>query len=325
MTDALGRIEEALGALSRGAAEACTLNLLAIAGDRTALVEQVTRDLLARTFVVRRAPDRDPWLIDGTVRAIDCADCPGDQPVRAALVELTLGDRVAEAARSVVIHLTAPRLGTVFFVAPHGDTQLIGELSPLADHLVTDCAADLHGMLAVCTRSRATVADLSLLRSLRWRELVARCFDGGDPAERLESLDLLQVPGPTGEVVESELLVSWIGAQLGWRASPAGLLAQDGRTIVVRLGRVEIPGAPPGSLQSLALVSGALRGSIRRATDPKHLEWSLEKSGQASLATTVPAGLPPPLHLVSRALATPNRDPSAAGTLRFLARWKGID
>ena len=66
------------------------------------------------------------------------------------------------------------------------------------------------------------MSDVALLRSLRWRELVARFFDGPDlaaSADGIESIEIDQVPGTEGEVVEGELLVSWIGAQLGWQAS----------------------------------------------------------------------------------------------------------
>jgi len=323
----LGRVEAALDSPSGAVAEACTLNLIAVVGDRSDLIEQVARELLSRTFVVRRAADRAPWSLEATVRAIECSDCAAGEPVRTVYVELTCGDRVAAAARSVLIHLIEPRLRTVLFLAPQGDPVLSTELMSLADHLVTDCVADSRRTLELVARGCPTVADVSLLRTLRWRELVARFFDDASnlPAARaIESIEVVQVPDATGGLVVSELLVSWIGAQLGWHPSPAGLTDASGRAVSVILRGAELPEVVPGSLQQLQVVAGGVRGCIRRAPNPKELLWTLEASGQPVRSATVPAALPSPVRLVTRTLATPNRDPAAADTLRFLARWKGI-
>ncbi len=310
--------------------EAVTVNLLVLATEEVdanteAMVEEVMADLLARAYVIRSCPTQAPGSVAIRVTAVEHG-APGS-PFVVPRTDLWLGPGVAPVARSVLTPLLRSRLIGIVYVARGADRALVESVLPLGNQVVTDAGEDVELALWVAERSRQSLVDLTLLRGLRWRELVARCFDDFVAAAwEIRELQIEQVPSLDGGAVESELLVAWLGERLGWQPRGAEVFDRAGRPVRVVLRARPSAEAPAGSLQRLELTArveaGVLGGSITRDARGQRLVWSLAEPGAGVRNLRVSAALPPFLHLVPRALGRLDRDPVAGDTLRWLGRWR---
>jgi hypothetical protein len=306
--------------------------LLALTGDEVdqateETVNELVADLLARAYVIRACPTQAPGSLAVRVTPLEHGD-PAS-PLVVPRTDLWLGPDLAAVARSVLVPLLRARLVTVLYLAPGADRAMVEALLPLGDQVVTDAAEGADLALWVASRSRQSLVDLTFLRGVRWRELVARFFD--DPelvsaAWDIRRVEITQIPGVGGGAVESELLVAWLGSRLGWQPRGAGIVDRKGLAVSVELCAPASREAPAGSLQSLALIAaaagGELRGSIVRDPRAERLAWSLTEPRRGTRGLRIPAALPSFVRLVSRALGQPDRDPAAGDALRWLGRWR---
>jgi hypothetical protein len=336
---AVAELETRLGELSghpvsaRVIAQPRTLNLLTLFGESLpasseSLVCEVVVDLAARAFVVGLGRSQPSGTIVARVSSLSCGT--PDQPLLVPRVDLWLGPGLESVARSVVVPLLGSRLRTVVYVAPGAERALVESLGPLGSEVMTDSAEDPALSLWVASSAESSLLDLTFLRGLRWRELIARFFDtaeGGRAVWNIRRVAVEQLPSLHGGTLEGELLVAWLGSRLGWRTEEQSIFDRSGQAVAVELGTREVPGVRAGSLQRFELYAdtptGGLSGLITRDPSAGRLCWSLTLPRAAILRQRIAAALPASYRLASRALGAMHREPAALAALRWLGQWRG--
>jgi hypothetical protein len=328
----LGKLS-GLGGATRVIAQVKTLNLLTVFGESLpeksdALVGEVVADLAARAFVVGLGPSQPPGSILTRVCSLPCGT--PDEPLLVPRVDLWLAPDLGSVARSVVLPLLGARLRTVIYVTAGADRSLVESLSSLGSEVMTDSAEDPALCLWVASSVECSLVDLTFLRGLRWRELIARFFDSaqaGPAVWNIRRVALEQLPSVHGGTLESELLVAWLGSRLDWRTEDGRIYDRTGLPVEVQLGTRKVPGVRAGSLQRFELDAempgGALTGVITRDASGGRLCWSLSLAGTATTRQPIAAALPSSYRLASRALGAMHREPAALAALRWLAQWRG--
>ncbi|HMJ11838.1 MAG TPA: OpcA/G6PD domain-containing protein [Polyangiaceae bacterium] len=343
ISDKLNEIEAALAGLwqsdvkEQASAHAHTQNLLALcdatAGhDFTELVDDISSQLAARTFMLRIDPRADPTTLRGDVSAV-CRKLPGEsEPVVCAeRLELVLGSLTAQRLRSILDTLLDARLSTVLFVGPGAPAAVVGAIATSGTGVVLDSA--LYGVARsaeICARSSARFHDLAFIRVRRWRELVARFFDDPRllPALRtVRALEIGYVPGSQCRwaSAEAELLVAWLATRLGWRTEMGELWDASGVRVEVSFLPRESAQVSAGFLQSFALRAELSRGSvlakIAREGDGEHLVWSLTADGLPDACQKFLVPHRTAADVATRAVSDVGFDPLAREALGFARAW----
>ena len=185
------------------------------------------------------------------------------------------------------------------------------------------------------------LSDLAWFRAARWREGLARLFDGGTGRDVTAAIERLEVVGAgrlPGQMFPAALLAGWLAGQLGWpptQRAPVSQVREDDTELVSRTtwcrptgaGEILLSAAPvgdrrPGRLQQVTLVAPtqAARWSLERLqAQPRELLVAAHHADWCQLPTHLPAPAPERAEVLLHALAAPPRSVVRDRALRHAA------
>lgn len=342
VSESLSQIERALTQLwepdetGRAKARAHTLNLVAVSGGAQSFLDvadHVASTLAARTFIVEVDPRAEPWALEGEVGAV-CRYDAGQkgEEVCAERIELHLGAMVAKRARSIIEALSESRLPGVLLLGPGAHAAVVDALAPGCTRVVFDSAHfGVSRSQRIAQLAPGHLEDLAFSRGRRWREMIARFFD--DPAlmpaaAGLRSLRIEHVAcaREEGMGAEAELLLGWLGARLGWQATP-GAIMHDRHRVQVELHQRERSDRTLGWIESVALSArlgdGELVGQVSRDPDGEHLSWSLQTPDGNNYERHFSVPHRSQTELILRAVTSADGNDLIREALHFAAAWRG--
>lgn len=167
---------------------------------------------------------------------------------------LRLGGELAQHLASTVAPLLIHDLPVVLWWPDDVpfDSPVLRELVATVDRLFVNSGAFRGDGLARLAGMAATIGngvvihDVSWMRLLLWRELLAGLFDHPLLRPELRSISALRIdvsrPGAEVRLTKAVLVAGWIAAQLGWSVVTPLAADPDGtRRALLRHGRREIP------------------------------------------------------------------------------------
>jgi glucose-6-phosphate dehydrogenase assembly protein OpcA len=236
----------------------------------------------SRAVIIAPTDPDGPDSFDAHIYAACTLPERGASEVCTEAILIQLGGELAQHLSSTLAQLCIHDLPVVLWWpddVPFGSPVFL-DLVPQVDRLLVDSGSfrddgieRLEGM-ARSVRDGLVVHDVSWMRLMLWRELVASCFD--HPLLRSELRNVRQVrvdfarPGQVSQVARPALFVGWLMAMLGWSAAQPMRPEADGIWRGrVRAGRREVevsfhplaveysgPVRAPGSLVRVALMAG---------------------------------------------------------------------
>lgn len=330
----------------------CTMNLVVVVGSEAtaakyvSVVDEVTRSIPARAFVVALDPKATEAGLDGDVSAVCSID--GKQAICSERIRLTARGAVCERVASAVEALLVPELPTalVWLGKLQVEHPVFVGLAAQASRVILDTDYTSLQSLMQAARwarsgeSRPPVADLAWTRLSTWKDMCARFFD--EPrlrghARHVTRLELTQASDPGTRLgSEGALLLGWFASRLGWEVrhgapgpAPAESLSfgrPDGGTVSVKLTSVPRPaGVAPAALAGVAVEAerdGLLaRGTLERelasglsaeTVDADVLVWRLAVGLPCATEQRVRLGANKGARLLERTLHRPAVDPALA-------------
>ena len=340
----LGQIERTVAELFRADANghakprAYTMNLVAIAAAEDAGfatdVDAVCRRLAVRTLLLVIDAARDGSKLQGSVRAVCELDpAVGQEVVCAERIELMVGAAEAARLRSIVGALMEGRLPTVLYAGAGASPDLVVALSEVATTTVMDSSTgSLLAVRQLADRVAGRLVDLGQVRLGPWQEALAGVFDGPAWLPALAQIRRVKISQVGAVSVGADscsglLLLGWLGAQLGWRASLGRL--EDRRGQLVSWGLRTSPDAAPGQQRAGGLAAVRLETelqgepallTVQRSPDGGHLCRELAGPRQPQLRRCFAAPQLPAAELAGIAISVPRDDRPTRAGLRLAAR-----
>jgi glucose-6-phosphate dehydrogenase assembly protein OpcA len=305
----VAQVASALGRLhaerdGEGESRASILNLVAWAADPEAaseieaLIERLADHQPSRALILARGSGPDG--IDARVAVHSRPSAAADHhALRFEQVGLRLRGTVADHAASVVIPLLRPDLPTFVWWpgVPDPDEPAFGELSRLADRLVTEAARAPDARTALerlvdATRVGPAITDLAWAELTPWRQLLIQVA-GTRPAARLGvgRMEIEVVHGRAAPSLEALLLAGWLAG------------AVEGGLRLVASSESDEP------LLAIRASGEEARVTVERVDDHPTGAVTLEERGSAPVTRIMPLPHPRREALLAGELEITRRDP----------------
>ena len=273
--------EDGAHAVSR----ACLANLIVpVAGDADVqdLVEDVTRLQPSRVIIVRLHATRAPGPIQAYVSGT-CTRRPGEALVCSESITLETGPSNRSAIPGAIRSLVVGNLPRTLLVEnlPFTGLDWIPALGRSLDTVLADAATlEPAEGLALWRRclagDRPPCRDLVWTRLVDWRRALAMVFDPPGEAGLLRRIRRVEVEiaDPPTALPGTALLLGWLAARLGWKATPEGpvrFTAADG-PVEIRV-RAVPPSRDPARIRSVTVsFDGAAPKRWRRLSTQRAIE-----------------------------------------------------
>lgn len=222
------------------------------AADLETDLEALARSAPGRLIVIVEEPSRRNGIRGQAAIACQVDPASGAQLCRERItLRLPAG---AAGLESVLLALRVPDvptglwwLGEPPWDSPGSEILAGGDI---AETVLVDSArftepASGFARLALAVEAGWPIRDLNWLRTRRWREVIAGCFDDPEWALRLPSLKAITVTSSAAQAAAG-LIAAWFGVRLGLAATgrPSELEGAGGR--IVRIDLRDQPGKPVG-------------------------------------------------------------------------------
>jgi glucose-6-phosphate dehydrogenase assembly protein OpcA len=270
----------------------------------------------SRAVVLAPGDPDGPSTFHADIRATCTLQTRGESEVCTEEIVIGVGGELAQHLASAVAPLVIHDLPVVLWWpddVPFG-SPVFGDLVDQADRLLVDSGAFRGDGLAGLTGLSGVVAggcvvnDMSWMRLLLWRELLAASFDHPLLTPELRTIQAVRIdlarPGSASQLSRACLFAGWLAATLGWSVErPLGRAPDGTWRATLRAGRREIglelhpvavdvsgPVRAPGSLVRVEAASerAGSRTRVRVTRQADHLLATADWNGAQVIRRAAP-------------------------------------